>query len=176
MFARLEGTSDVQELTSLSAAKAAIHRVHGRLQEVLAVCEPAIDGSVMTGIAEQSVKQAIGDAVEAAFALGDADKVEQLLARIEAVPPGTRPPLLDGHLRRFRARIDRDPDGYAAAADIYRRIDAPFWEAVALLELGELTADSGALERAREIFERLGAAPWLERLAAASPAAVSASD
>ena len=38
----------------------------------------------------------------------------------------------------------------------------PFWVAVTLLEQGE----AGGLAEAREIFERLEAAPWLERVAA----------
>jgi hypothetical protein len=44
----------------------------------------------------------------------------------------------------------------------------PFYLAVALLELAELTREEAALAEAREIFERLGAKPWLERLAAES--------
>src|SRR5947209_174666 len=177
MFGRLEGTSDLQELTGPSVAKAAIHRAHGRMREVLPLCEMAIDASTMTGIAEQSVKQIIGEGIEAAFALGDSDQLQHLLGRIEAAPPGTRPPLLDGHLKRFRARLDGDPAGYGAAADVYRRIDTPFWLAQTLLELGELTGDDAALDEAREIFQRLGAAPWLERVAAAgSTAAIPAAD
>ena len=39
----------------------------------------------------------------------------------------------------------------------------PFWLAVTLLEQGE----AAGLAEAREIFERLEAAPWLERVAAA---------
>jgi hypothetical protein len=35
---------------------------------------------------------------------------------------------------------------------------------VALLEHGELTGDESSLAEAREIFEGLGATPWLERL------------
>jgi hypothetical protein len=116
-------------------------------------------------------------ALDVAFELRDGDTLERLLGRIESVPPGTRPPLLDGHARRLRARSDGDPDGFAAAVDVYRRIDTPFFVAVALLELGELTGDAAPLAEAREIFARLRATPWLARLAAAGgPAPVPAAD
>ena len=39
----------------------------------------------------------------------------------------------------------------------------PFWLAVTLLEHGEATGSAPLVDEAREIFERLGATPWLER-------------
>jgi hypothetical protein len=57
-----------------------------------------------------------------------------------------------------------------AAAD-FRKLGIPFWLAVTLLEHGEWLAgrsregDAGPLlAEAREIFDRLEAAPWLERV------------
>ena len=53
-----------------------------------------------------------------------------------------------------------------------RELGVPFWLAVTFLEHGEwLARDAGAepaeplLAEAAEIFQRLGARPWLERLA-----------
>ena len=43
----------------------------------------------------------------------------------------------------------------------------PFWLAVTLLEHGELTGDGSLLAEARELFEQLGARPWLDRVDAA---------
>ena len=121
------------------------------------------------GISAQAVKQGVVEALEAAFALGESAKVEELLALVEGVPIGTRPPYLDAQARRFRARLDGDPSGYAAAAEQFRNLSLPFWLAVTLLEHGELTGDESSLAEAREIFERLEARPWLERLEAAAP-------
>jgi hypothetical protein len=53
----------------------------------------------------------------------------------------------------------------AAAAAQFGELRIPFWQAVALLEHGELTGDEVSLAEARAIFEQLRAAPWLERLA-----------
>ena len=58
-----------------------------------------------------------------------------------------------------------------AASARFRELGLPFWLAVSLLELGEVLvaegrADEAAplLAEAREIFDRLKARPWLERL------------
>jgi class 3 adenylate cyclase/tetratricopeptide (TPR) repeat protein len=167
MFSRLDGSSDLQELSSYLSARASLHRAEGRLREALADGEATIEAGRMTGITQQSVKQALVDAIEAALDLGESEKVEELLALIESVPTGTRPPYLNAHARRFRARIDRDPNGFAAAEAAFRALDIPFWVAVTLLEHGELTSDESLLDEAREIFQRLEATPWLERVTAA---------
>ncbi|MGZ4287313.1 MAG: AAA family ATPase [Solirubrobacteraceae bacterium] len=175
MFSRLEGSSDLQDLTSYTCSRAALHRAEGRWKEALADAEATIKADHMTGIAAQSVKQGIVEAIEAALVLDDSQKVEELMAKIQAVPPGTRPPYLDAQARRFRARIDGDPSGYAAAEAAFRELDIPFWLAVTLLEHGELTADESLLAAAREIFQRLEASPWLDRVAASAGTGLAAS-
>jgi hypothetical protein len=92
-----------------------------------------------------------------------------VLATIEALPPGRRPPYLDAQARRFGAQLSNDPAGYEAAAARFRDIGLPFHLAVTLLEQAELTGDGESLAEAREIFENLKATPWLERAAAAVP-------
>ena len=113
--------------------------------------------------------------MEAAFALGEPAKIEDLLGLIESVPRGTRPPYLDAQAKRFRARLSGDSSGYEAAAAGFRELDLPFWLAVTLLEHAEWLAAEGRAEEAeshlgeaRDILERLEAAPWLERVAAAA--------
>jgi len=169
MFSRLAESTDVQELSSYLGSRAALHRAGGRLHDALADAEATIETSRTFGIASQSAKQGIVEAVEAAFALGESAKVEELLALVEGVPAGTRPPYLDAQAKRFRARMDGDPAGYAAAEAGFRDLSLPFWLAVTLLEHGDLTGDASLLAEAREIFERLGARPWLERLDAVAP-------
>jgi hypothetical protein len=63
--------------------------------------------------------------------------------------------------------------GFKTAAGMLRELGVPFWLAVGLLEHGEWLAEQGDAERAQpllaeagEIFQGLGARPWLERLAA----------
>ncbi len=169
MFAQLEESSDVQERSCLLGSRAVLHRADGRLHEALADGEETIAVARTLGISAQAAKQGVVEALEAAFALGESAKIEELLALVEGVPMGTRPPYLDAQARRFRARLDGAPSGYAAAAEQFRNLSLPFWLAVTQLEHGELTGDESSLAEAREIFERLEARPWLERLEAAAP-------
>jgi hypothetical protein len=57
----------------------------------------------------------------------------------------------------------------AQAVDGFRQLQMPYYLAIALVEQAELGADDPAplLAEAHEIFERLGAKPWLERVDAA---------
>src|SRR5439155_672127 len=90
-----------------------------------------------------------------------------------------------GQARRFEALLaarsgdgERAEERFRAAAEMLREISARFYLGVVLLEHGEWFAEGSKadeaeplLTEAREIFERLGAAPWLERLdALAEPA------
>ena len=92
---------------------------------------------------------------------------EELLARMDVLPRGYRPPYLEAHVHRFRARLEGDGAGYAVAAARFRELSMPFWVAVSQLEHAELLGGGAEAERlraeAREVFEQLGAAPWLER-------------
>ena len=70
---------------------------------------------------------------------------------------------------------------FGEAAALFREIEMPFYGAVVLLERVELLASSGRadeceplLTEARETFERLRAAPWLERLDAVGVGAATA--
>jgi hypothetical protein len=127
------------------------------------------------------VKIAFPQALEAALALGERGRAEQLLASVEALPPGRLAPSLRAHAARFRARVAADDGevrkaerGFATAAAIFREHGMPFWLAVTITEQGEwLIAEDRVAEaepllsEARETFERLGAKPWLERLESA---------
>ena len=164
MFEHLEESSDVQDRTVYLGSRACLRRAEGRLREALADGEATIETGRTLGVSFQAVKQGIVEALEAAFALGETARLEELLVSIESVPPGSRAPYLDAQARRFRARLaGGDRSGYEAAARQFRELDLPFWLAVTLLEQG----GAAGLAEAREIFERLEAAPWLDRVTAA---------
>ena len=166
MFSRLEDSTDVQDRSCYLGTRAALRRAEGQLREALADGEAAIETRGVLGVSAQAVKQGFVEAIEAALSLGETATVEELLALVEGVPSRTRPPFLDAQAKRFRARLGGDPSGYEAASERFRERGLPFWLAVTLLEHGELTGDASLLSEAREIFERLGARPWLERLTA----------
>jgi hypothetical protein len=60
----------------------------------------------------------------------------------------------------------RDAAGLELAARLFRELEIPFSLGVTLLEHAELTGSETTRAEAREIFERLGASPWLERASA----------
>ncbi len=168
LFSRLEASSDVQERACFLCTRAALRRAEGRLDDALTDGTAAMDAiRPVGGTAHQAAKLGFVEALEAALALDDRAAVEQLLARVEAVPIGTRAPYLDAHAKRFRARLDADPAGLEAAAARFRKLELPFWLAVTLLELAELTSDESSLDEAHEVFEGLRATPWLARVEAA---------
>ena len=164
---------DLQDRTGYQATAAAVARAEGRLEEALALGARATEVSRTAGETNQSVKLAIVEAIEAAIALGELATADELVASIEAVSPGLRSPYLSAQALRFRARLAASSDvavaGFEAAAGHFRELGVVFWLGVTLLEHGELTRDTSLLDEAREIFERLEAQPWLERLESAAP-------
>jgi hypothetical protein len=130
------------------------------------------------------VKAVLLEATEAALALPDLDKADELLAIPEALDPGQLTPLLHAHSLRLRARLDAARDNhqqvdehFRAATALYREFDLTFHQAVSQLEhAGWLTGqDRGEeaeplLTEAHHTFEQLQATPWRERTARALPA------
>ena len=164
LFSHLETSVDLQEQGMYRSATATLRRAEGRLGEALEAGAATVELARTLGTDHQLVKQGLVEAIEAALALGEREQAGQLLATIDAIPPGLRPPYLEAQGHRFRARLEGDEAGYRAAAARFRELEIPFWLAVTLLEHGE----EPGLTEAREIFERLEATPWLERVTAAA--------
>src|SRR5262249_19280394 len=148
----------------------------GDLRDALGAAEGAVAVHATFGMGTQDVKHGFLHALEAAFGLGDRDKVDELCSIVEKVPAGLRPPFLTAHARRFRALLGgAEPSAeadYASAAEQMRRLELPFHLAVVLLEQGEWLVAQGRssdaepfVAEARETFVRLAATPWLERAA-----------
>jgi predicted ATPase/class 3 adenylate cyclase len=180
---RGEGSADVQERAMQAAGRALLLRAEGNLDEALAAAEEAADAMRVLHTRHEAVRRGFVEALEAALAFGRMDKVEELLARIDALRPGELSAFLDGHRSRFRARLaavqgrarEVEP-GFKVAGRVFREYGLVFWLAVTQLEHGEWLVGQGRSEEAepllaeaRETFERLEATPWLERLAAAQP-------
>ena len=181
--------NEVQGRVQLWELEARVSLADGRPREALAAAEAAL--AERAALLVLNVVGPLEAALEAAFALDDEAKVDELLTIVERLPPGELTPSLRGLGARFggrRATLRGDPEtataGLFAAADIYAEIERPFELAVVRLEHAEWLAASGRaseaeplLDEAREIFERLRATRWLERadrveLASVQPAAV----
>ena len=160
---------------------AGVLRAEGDARQALAAAESALAAAEALTTAMVSVKLGLVEAIEAALDLGDEAKAEQLLEGIERLRAGETTPFFLAQTARFRARLastgdlGRVDDLFREAATRFRRIGAAFWLAVSLLEHGEwLVAQARpdeagvAFGEAQEIFTRLSARPWLERLARAA--------
>ena len=180
-FPNARGSADVQLRAVFRGQHAVVLRAEGRAQEALAEAEEAFASSAEFGIQAGHVKEALVEALEAAFDLDDVAKVEALLGHIEALRPGEITPFLQAHGARFAAKLaarrgedDRVESGLLVAEDRFRELSMPFHVAMVELELGRWLIARGRtdeatplLEEARTVFEGLGARPWLERVDAA---------
>jgi class 3 adenylate cyclase/tetratricopeptide (TPR) repeat protein len=170
-------TSDVQLHAGYMLATAVVRRAEGRYDEALAAASEAIGHQRAQGNA-MGVVECFVEAVEAALQLGRDETAQELIASVENLPPGEDSQSLRAHRWRLGARIaagheerEKTEQGFKRAAGAFRELALPFWLAVALTEHGEWLVGAGRaaeaeplLAEAREIFERLGAKPWLERI------------
>ncbi len=178
LFAPLGEGEDIQSRVGHSALTAELLRADSRPADALRVAASALEARGTLGLGFSGCKEAFIQGLEAAFDLGDEGEAERLLASVEGLRPGEIPPYIRAHLSRFRARLailqsrnDEVEPGFKAGAGMFREIAVPFWLAVTLLEHGEWLVGGGRLEESEplleeslEIFGRLGARPWLERV------------
>jgi len=180
----LATSSDPEDRTSHALARATVLRAEGNFPAALEAGQAAMRVREL-GLGHEAVKAGYVEAVEAALALGDPAKVEELLVVVDGLRPVEVPQFVRAHAARFRARLAAEAGtthevqaGFKSAAGMFREIGAPFYRAVTLLEHGEWLIEQGRGDEAKSlfseagpVFERLKAVPWLERLAEAEPAA-----
>jgi tetratricopeptide (TPR) repeat protein len=173
-----EPSAEIQETAAYALVRASLAFAEGRPAETLAATEEVFERLSELTTEHPVVKVVFVEELEAAFELGDLDRVERRLRWFRELSPADRGASLEAQAERFRARLaaahgqsDEVERGFKRAAALLREIGARFWLAVVLLEHGEwLTQAARAeeaaplLEEAQEIFERLEARPWLERL------------
>ena len=184
-----EASAEVQDTAGHALAEAAHARAEGRLADAVAKVDEVLAMQDELGFEHPMFRMAMVDSLETAYELGDLDSVARRLEEFRQRRPADQLPFGVGQARRFEALLaarsgdsERAEERFRAAAEMLREISARFYLAVVLLEHGEWLAEPGQadeaeplLTEAREIFERLGAAPWLERIdALAEPAPLSA--
>jgi predicted ATPase/class 3 adenylate cyclase len=169
--------AEVQEQAAREFSVAVWRRANGDLAGVAEHGERAFEAYVAIGNSANAI-DALAEAVVAALALDDADLAERLLARSKDLRRVDRTHYVEAHLARLGGllagsdgRLDQAEQSLKGASARFRELGVPFLLAVSLLELGEVLLDeqqageaAPVLAEAREIFERLRAAPWLERV------------
>lgn len=172
-------STDLQARATLHDAQTAMLAKEGRYEEAIESALTALDLWRAIGLQHYAV-DALVEATQAAFALGDLDRVEDFVEQAAAWPLVERRRLLDAQQARLQgkllaARGEPAADELTCAAARFRELELPFWTAVTLLEDGETRADpeeaAALLAEAEAIFARLGAGPWLERVRAVAASA-----
>jgi hypothetical protein len=173
-------SADVQERACYRAAEALVLRAQGEDRAALEAVRETIGAMGVIGANHEAVKLALVEGTEAAFALGDAQTAAEFASLIESLGVGRTVPMLRSLARRIRARLGPADASeverlFKEAEALVRDADLPYWVAWALTEHGEWLVGQDrrgdakpVLEEAHEIFERLGAKPWLTRVEAAS--------
>jgi tetratricopeptide (TPR) repeat protein len=173
----LEASSDRQVHTLALSVRAQRQAFDGQLSEALATAGDLLEEMFHLGSADDAW-QIFKIGIDAALALGDLDRADALVRRVDQARGRECSTWLRGLAQHARGRIaaargqhDQVEASFAAALQLFRGIDVPFDLAVTLLEQGEWLAGQGRrddagplLMEAQGIFESLKAAPWLERV------------
>lgn len=166
----LENADDTQMRPGFLGAKALVLRAEGKLDEALDAANESVASALLVG--KNEWRGLIVDLFDVAYD-ADRDRAMEVLHEIESLSPGDSSASLQALAGRFRARLSPNPhdEDFAFAIDTFRELGMQFYLAVTLVDYAEALADHGRPERAtayfheaREIFERLGATPWIERV------------
>jgi hypothetical protein len=161
----------------------------GQHEKALAAAHEALAAREDLGAGSEPFREGFVAAASSAMALGDTAAAENLLEMIDHLPRGKVPQYLHAHAARLRAQLAAQraneagaEAGFKRASSTFRELGIPFWIGVTLLEYGEWLVSQGRdgeamalISEAREIFERLEATPWLERVDALGDRALAPS-
>jgi tetratricopeptide (TPR) repeat protein len=177
-------SSDVQTAVSAASVFSTIELGAGRFAEALERAEAGLVHRGELGPNHSALRSCWVNAIRAALALGDHDTAERVFDLMALRPAGHLQVFVRAHLAWFRAAI-------AAARGAIEGVDSGYREAAAMLGGAGLVFEGavvqtehlewlvrsgrGEEEPARElaadaqaVFERLGAAAWLERLSSSA--------
>jgi tetratricopeptide (TPR) repeat protein len=177
-FARYEGSGDVQEAAAFESGRAAFLNHQGQHADALAAAGRALDLSDRTGDSSMMTKIGFVEAVDAAFAIGDLNRVRSLIEQGKHLTSIRISPVMPAFVGQAEARLavaTGETEGvdalFGSAAGLFRETGVRFWLGTTLTEHGEWLIsqgrDDGAvplLDEARGIFDSLGAVIWLDRL------------
>jgi class 3 adenylate cyclase/tetratricopeptide (TPR) repeat protein len=177
LFEELATSADIQERAVHTCGKARLLLAEGRPSEVLVLGADGLELRTTLGYTQEFLKELHVTAAEAALSLGDTERVEELVAELEALPLGTSSQFLQAQSSRFRAHLAaQEGDAtnaerlFKGASGLFRELAFPFYFATMQLEYAEWLGRQGrngelvpVLTEARQIFDQLGARPMLDR-------------
>jgi class 3 adenylate cyclase/tetratricopeptide (TPR) repeat protein len=169
-------TEDPEFRSIYGAAMVSVLVAEGRFDEALERGTTMLEEAIpKLSVANESVRYAWPDTLQAALELGRTDRAGELVTMLADQPPGHVPPYLRFQLARGRALVaasdHEDAEvGLTAAIDGLRSLGYPYWLARTQLDLAAWLQSQGRdgesaaqLTEAIQAFELLGAAPALTR-------------
>jgi hypothetical protein len=160
----------------LAGIVALIAETEGRPGDALAACRQAHQIGASLGPLAGFWGLTWPIAIRAAWILGDADASQEMLAKLDGLPPGRVPPLLRAERDIASARLlsaqqpEQAADLFAAGLRGLRAFGSPYHLALGLLDQAEylvargMTAEAGSpAAEAQSIASALGAAPLAAR-------------
>ena len=177
----LRASDDPQDHAVIALAEALAAAAGRQPAAALRHARAALDHAVALGISHEDLRWAWPLAARAAHDLADAATTRELLALLDGYRPGQLAPMLRAERDLARARLaarDGDPDAavaFTVAVAGLRQHSTPYHLAHGLLDhAGHLLRrddpDAAAIGEARDIAQRLGCRPLLDRAADLSPA------
>ena len=157
--------------------EAQLHATEGRGAEALAAVERALATRSRVSGTETILRF---EALEAVAGFDDDEKIRELLDVVDELSQAKLPPYLRAQRARFRARLPEyeTEAELVTAEELFAESEAPFYVAVTRLEHAEYLLAQDRVEEARPLlaeardsFDELRAAPWLERVDSASAGA-----
>jgi len=169
-------SDDAQERAMFETAEAFVAAAAGQPATALRCGRAALSHADTIGISSESIRWAWPLAARAAHELADTTTTTELLAILDACPPGRLAPMQRAERDLARARIaaaEGDPGAsaaFAAAISALRQHSTPYHLAHGLLDhaehlslRGDDQAAAAATSEAAEIAQRLGCQPLLDR-------------
>jgi tetratricopeptide (TPR) repeat protein len=182
-----EATADQQVLSVARWAVQLRAELDGRPTEALATIEPELVRSIDTG-QTYGLDILLQSAATLAAAIGDPGLAEQIVSSVETMSPSAHTRAIDSQFHRIRANAAAARGDGAGAAEAFglalaaaRNLGFPpllgpvlYDYARWLLEDGRADDAAPLLAEARELFAKMGATVWLQRLDEVEPAATVA--
>ncbi len=178
----LAESADVQERATYAGSMARILLVEGDPAGAAGAAAFPLELRETMGQRQEYIKEAWVTALEGALGTDDLHAARELLAIVDELPPGSTSQFLQGHAARFRARLaaaeGEKPEAdrlYRRAAALFRDMNFPLYLGATLFDHGIWLTQGGSddqagplLGEARELFQRLRAQWWLDRVDARS--------
>jgi hypothetical protein len=172
----MHASEDPQEKANISTVEAFIAAARRQARDALHHARRTLVHADTLGISFDYLRWAWPLAARAAHELRDTAALTELLAMVDAHPPGSLSPMLRAERDLVRARLavgDGDPHAaaaFGAAVSSLRELSTPYHLAHGLLDHAEYLTSQGdvgavalAVDEARAIGQRLRCQPLLDR-------------